>query len=247
MAFPKDGPGDGKMTLAHPKDGMAVGNTATANPSDSPVAGKIAPTQKITMTPKAAAVHPKDGPAVKNFKNYQVITPPNRLRRAMETANPLDGDHPVKRAEKALAQLATQFSAWMVAECERLDTARKTVVQSGLTGETCDALFHAAHDIKGQAATFGYPAVALAAESLCRLIEHSPDLARIPLSLINQHVDAVRAIARENARPGAAGIADALTKQLRKMSDEFLSRENAHRPDYLKSILGPPLAPEQSF
>lgn len=247
MAFPKDGPGGGKMTVANPNDGVASGKAAATNPNDSPVAGKIAPTQKIAISSKIAAAHPKDGPAVKNFKNYQVITPPNRLRRAMETANPLDGDHPVKRAEKALAQLATQFSAWMGAECERLDTARKTVVQSGLTGETRDALFHAAHDIKGQAATFGYPAVALAAESLCRLIEHSPDLARIPMSLISQHVDAVRAIARENARPGAAEIADALTKQLRKVSDEFLTRENTHRPDYLKIILGPPLAPEQSF
>jgi HPt (histidine-containing phosphotransfer) domain-containing protein len=247
MAFPKDGPNGGKMIPGQPKDGAAAGKAGPANPSNGPLAGKVAPVQKIALAPKAAPVHPKDSPAVKNFKNYQVITPPNRLRRAMETANPLDGDHPVKRAEKALAQLATQFSAWMAAECERLDAARKTVVQSGLTDETRDALFRAAHDIKGQAATFGYPAVTLAAESLCRLIEHSADVTHIPMSLINQHVDAVRAIAREHARPGAAEIAEALTKQLRKMSDDFLTRENAHRPDYLKTILAPPLAPEQSF
>lgn len=206
-----------------------------AFPKDSPGSGKM------------VVAHPKDGAAIKNFKNYQVITPPNKLRRAMETANPLDGDHPVKRAEKAMAQLASQFSVWMAAECERLDQARKAVVQAGFTKEARDALFHAAHDIKGQAATFGYPAVGLAAESLCRLIEHTPDLARLPMAVVSQHVDAVRAITRENARPGAAEIADALTKQLRKMSDDFLARENAHRPDYLKGILGPPLAPEQSF
>src|SRR5262245_32268163 len=41
-----------------------------------------------------------------------------------------------------------------------------------------DALFHAAHDIKGEAATFGFPAVASAAQSLCRLIEHTLDIAR---------------------------------------------------------------------
>jgi HPt (histidine-containing phosphotransfer) domain-containing protein len=191
--------------------------------------------------------HPKDGPAVKNFKNYQVITPPNRLRKAVEAPIPLDGDHPVKRAEKALAQLSSQFAAWMSAECERLNEARNKVVQSGLTDETRDALFHAAHDIKGEAATFGFPAVAFAAESLCRLIEHSPDLTRIPMTLINQHVDAVRAIARESTRAGAAELADALNKQLRKLSDDFLIRENKERPGYLDSILGSPLAPEQSF
>jgi HPt (histidine-containing phosphotransfer) domain-containing protein len=191
--------------------------------------------------------HPKDGPAIKNFKNYQVITPANRLRKAIEPTLPLDGDHPVKRAEQALAQLATQFAAWMNAECERLDAARKAIAHSGFTKEARDALFHAAHDIKGEAATFGYPAAARAAESLCRLIEHTPDVTRIPLPLIEQHVAAIRAIVRESRGAGAAALADALTEQLRKLSDEFLARENRHRPDYLKTILGPPLAPEQSF
>ncbi|MGC3956684.1 MAG: Hpt domain-containing protein [Verrucomicrobiota bacterium] len=45
---------------------------------------------------------------------------------------------------------------------------------------TRDELFHAAHDIKGDAATFGYPSAAPIAESLCRLIEHTPDLAQDP-------------------------------------------------------------------
>ena len=44
-------------------------------------------------------------------------------------------------------------------------------------------LFRAAHDIKGEASTFGFPAVAGVAESLCRLIEHTPDMQRIPLTL----------------------------------------------------------------
>ncbi len=34
-----------------------------------------------------------------------------------------------------------------------------------------EALFRAAHDIKGQAATLGFPLAAAVADSLCRLIE----------------------------------------------------------------------------
>ena len=45
------------------------------------------------------------------------------------------------------------------------------------TPATRDELFHAAHDIKGEAATFGYPLVAPAADSLCRLLEHTPEIA----------------------------------------------------------------------
>ena len=70
--------------------------------------------------------------------------------------------------------------------------------------------------MKGDSGTFGYPAVAPAADSLCRLLEHTPDLTRIPLAIIDQHVDAVRAIVREYARADIAVIAHALTAKLRR-------------------------------
>ena len=78
----------------------------------------------------------------------------------------------------------------MVSECERLDAARHQIKAGGFNKDTRDSLFHAAHDIKGEAATFGFPDVAASAESLCRLIEHTPDATRIPLALVDQHVDA---------------------------------------------------------
>jgi HPt (histidine-containing phosphotransfer) domain-containing protein len=114
-----------------------------------------------------------------------------------------------------------------------------------VTKSNKEALFHAAHDIKGEAATFGYPAVASAADSLCRLIEHSPDATRIPFELIDQHVDAVRAIHREYARSDAQKLAAELTKRLRDVTDEFLVHENRGRPEVLEQIQGgPPIAPK---
>ena len=80
-------------------------------------------------------------------------------------------------------------------------------------------------------------------ESLCRLVEHTPQIQLIPIKLVDQHVDAVRAIIREHARPDLAGVAAALTQRLREVTDEFLKRENRFRPDYLESIFSPPLAP----
>lgn len=190
---------------------------------------------------------PKDAPAVVTYGDYEVITPPHKLHKAV-TLTSVPGDDPVARAEQALAQLAGEFSTWMNSECDRLDAARQAVDALGFTAKTREALFHAAHDIKGQAATFGYPAVAGAAESLCRLIEHSPDLTQVPAALIDQHVAAIRAIVRENARPEAAEIATVLTKRLRDVTAEFLRRENAHRPEYLDGILGPALGPtDQGF
>jgi len=184
-----------------------------------------------------------DKPSVTTYADYEVIVPAKDLRHAAKKAGPNDDDDPVARAEAALAELSTEFSQWMHTECERLDEARRTLRKSGFTAKSRDAIFHAAHDIKGEAATFGYPMVASVAESLCRLIEHTPDIRRIPLKLVDQHVDAVRAIIREHAAPNSDAVATKLSIELRDVTDDFLRTENKDRLHELEGILSPPLAP----
>ena len=183
-----------------------------------------------------------DSASVATYADHEVITPPHRLRKAVGAATD-SADNPVARAEAALAELSGQFADWMQAECERLDAARHEVSRQGFNEKTHQALFRAAHDIKGEAATFGYPAVVGVAESLCRLLEHTPDVTKIPVPLVEQHVDAVRAIVREYSRADHVKIAAALSKRLRDVTDEFLVRENRFRPDYLENIFAPPLVP----
>lgn len=183
-----------------------------------------------------------DAPSVATYADHEVITPPHELRKAVGPATG-PGDDPVARAEAALADLSSEFGAWMEAECTRLETARQRVKREGFTELTHEALFHVAHDIKGEAGTFGYPAVVGVANSLCRLLEHTPEMSRIPLDLVDRHVDAVRAITREYARADLLDIAAQLTKRLREVTDEFLIDENSFRPDYLESILAPSLVP----
>ena len=180
-------------------------------------------------------------PAVASFADHEVITPPNKLRKAIKTVARNAADDPVARAEQALADLSTEFSSWMQQECDRLEAARREVAKLGFNKKTREALFHAAHDIKGEAATFGYPAVAATAESLCRLIEHTPGMERIPIALVEQHVDAIRAIIREYSRSDAQELATTLTLRLREVTDEFLIHENHDRPDHLEAIRGPTL------
>lgn len=177
------------------------------------------------------------------FGDHEIITPVNRLEK-LKVKFVAPGDDPLARAEEALSQLSSEFGAWMTAECDRLDAARRAVKDHGFSKGSFEELFHAAHDVKGDAATFGYPLAAGAAESLCRVLEHSPDRDRIPVALIDQHVDAVRAVVREYARPDIADIASALTRRLRLVSDEFLVHENRHRPGYLDGLISPPLVPD---
>ena len=165
-------------------------------------------------------------PDVITYGDHEMITPDtSKLRKMLRPAQPGEPD-PVARAEQALAQISGEFSTWMNDECERLDAARRKVKEKGLNKETQQELFLAAHDIKGDSGTFGFPEVAPAADSLCRLLEHTPDLDQIPLAIVDQHVDAVRAIVREHARADIAAIAAALTGKLRAVTDEFLIAEN---------------------
>jgi hypothetical protein len=68
---------------------------------------------------------------------------------------------------------------------------------------------------------------------------------RIPMALVDQHVDAVRAIIREGSRPDAEQTVAILTRRLRDVTDEFLARENRDRLDELADILSPPVVPDE--
>ena len=152
-------------------------------------------------------------PSIESFSGHQIITPVNKLEKAVAKVA-LPDDDPLARAKAALEQLSGEFGDWMTSECDRLDAARDAIGDQGFNTRTLDELFHAAHDVKGDAAMFGFPLAAAAAESLCRILEHSPDSGRIPFDLVDQHVDAVRAIVREYARPDIAEIATALNLKL---------------------------------
>lgn len=185
----------------------------------------------------------KSKPDIITYGDHEVITPDtSKLRKLVSAARPGDDD-PVARAEQALAQISSEFSAWMNDECVRLEKARQRVKDEGLNKQSRQELFLSAHDVKGDSGTFGFPAVAAAADSLCRLLEYAPELSKIPLTLIDQHVDAVRAIVREYAREDILAIATALTKRLRQVTDEFLIAENRHRPELLQALVSPSIAP----
>src|SRR4051794_30679442 len=180
---------------------------------------------------------------VKSFGDHHVITQPNPLRNVLLRVPESDLDDPVARAEKALAGLSGEFKNWMTIEADRLSTAHAAVLRDGFTVANREELFRAAHDIKGDAATFGFPSAGAAAESLCRIIEHAPDLERVPGELIAHHINAIQAIVRENAGINNSGMAAALSNKLRGVADEYLAAVNRDRPEHLEAILAPSIVP----
>jgi HPt (histidine-containing phosphotransfer) domain-containing protein len=180
---------------------------------------------------------------IKAFADHHVITQPNPLRKVLRRVPETDPDDPIARAEKALADLSGEFKNWMAVEADRLSAAHAAILKDGFTNFAREELFRAAHDIKGDAATFGYPSAGAAAESLCRIIEHAPDLDTVPSNLIAHHINAIQAIVHENTKLDTVSMANELSRQLRGIADEYLTLANRDRPEHLEAILAPSIVP----
>jgi chemotaxis protein histidine kinase CheA len=180
---------------------------------------------------------------IKSFGDHHVITQPNPLRKVLRRVAEKDLDDPVARAEKALAGLSGEFSNWMTVETDRLAAAHAAILRDGFTNGNREELFRAAHDIKGDALTFGFPSAGAAAESLCRIIEHAPDLEEVPSDLIAHHINAIEAIVRERTKLDTVSTASELSRRLRGVADVYLAAANRDRPEHLEAILAPGIAP----
>ncbi|MBN8920325.1 MAG: Hpt domain-containing protein [Rhizobiales bacterium] len=182
-------------------------------------------------------------PSISTFADHEVIRPYNTLQRAIKRVKPGENDEDIviARAEQALAQLSPEFEGWMTDDCDRLERARAAIRLVGLSEDARMQLLCAARDIVGHAPMIGYPLAAQAAESLCQLVELAPNPALIPLSLIDKHVDGIRAIIREDVRSGNQ-LGEELARSLRLVASEFLADENRHRPEYLAAMAAPPVA-----
>ena len=183
---------------------------------------------------------------IKAYSTHHVIVQPNPLLTVLRRVGADDPDDPVARAEEALQGLSGEFKNWMTIEADRLSAAWEAISRTGFSEATRGELFRAAHDIKGDAATFGFPSAGAAANSLCRVIEHAPDLAKVPTELIMHHINAVQAIVRQRTKLDTVAMASELTRRLRSITDEFLTNANRDRPEHLEAILAPSIVPAES-
>lgn len=157
---------------------------------------------------------------------YEVVKPPKDLRKKVRIMSPREAKNfdPVKAAETALARLSQNFDGWMVNGSKELHEAYENLAANGINAETVGRLYQAAHNMKGQAATLGYPLVGDVAGSLCYLIEEVPSPSDLPKALLAQYVDAIRAMVSENARDQQNALGTALLAKLNEVTNDYLSQ-----------------------
>lgn len=127
----------------------------------------------------------------------QVIRPPNTLR--MKVGGGFGGidANAIAKAEEALKAMSSQFGEWLKDEIVKLEQAQATIRETGYTAETAEGLYFRAHDLKGLGSTYQYPLVTRLAGSLCKLLDDHQKRMAAPLVLLDAHIDAIRAVVRD--------------------------------------------------
>jgi hypothetical protein len=121
----------------------------------------------------------------------------------------------IERADRALDTLREEFGSWMAAEVDRLEAACDGFSRAAtpIRGESRAVFFRAAHDLRGNALQFGYPAASRIADTLCDLLE-GESLDEVPEALLRRHVKAIRATLRfgQGRHAGADALAASLAE-----------------------------------
>ena len=127
----------------------------------------------------------------------QVIRPPNTLRMKVGGAFGGIDASAIAKAEEALKAMSAQFGQWLLDEITKLDKAQADIRTLGYTAPTAEALYFRAHDLKGLGTTYQYPLVTRLAGSLCKMLDDPDKRMRAPVTLLDAHIDAIKAVVRD--------------------------------------------------
>jgi chemotaxis protein histidine kinase CheA len=127
----------------------------------------------------------------------------------------------IAKAEAALKSLSGNFTQWLNDEIAKLETARNTIRHEGTTAETMESLYLRAHDLKGLGATYGFPLITRIAGLLCRLIDDRAKRLQAPMGLIDAHIDAIKAAARDDIKTEEHPVGRILVQELEGRVKEF--------------------------
>ncbi len=148
-----------------------------------------------------------------NHDDHSVIEPVRELaERGVTSGSAADIERMIAKAEHNLATLKQEFPVWMASEFTELQKAWADY-KSGMP-DAKRLLFRRVHDMRGQAATFGFPLAGRAADNLCKLMDA---VEAVPIDIIEAHVQTINVIIRENINIDDHPIGITMIMELEKL------------------------------
>ncbi|ABI76301.1 conserved hypothetical protein [Hyphomonas neptunium ATCC 15444] len=119
------------------------------------------------------------------------------------------------QAEEALDALTEEFEGWMRNDLEKMRDAWRIAQKPEADADDYRTLYTCAHNIRGAASSYGYPAASRLCGSLCDLLSGTRPGENS--ALINLHIEACRAAVGAGPQgEGSESVADAVCEALEK-------------------------------
>ncbi|WP_309644113.1 Hpt domain-containing protein [Phenylobacterium sp.] len=146
----------------------------------------------------------------------QVIPVSNNLRLKVGGRFGSIDPSAIAKAEAALKSLSGNFAQWLSDEVVKLDAARQKVRAEGVSPETMETLYLRAHDLKGLGTTYEFPLITRIGASLCRLIDDKDKRLTVSITLIDAHIDAIKAAVRDDIKTDEHPVGKILVEELER-------------------------------
>lgn len=152
----------------------------------------------------------------------EIVTPPNRLKAkvaGLGNEKPLELDESlIAQASAAIKELEQNYEQWLAADISSLSEAYDAALRKPADCQThFDAMAEHAHNIKGQAGTFGYDLVAEIANSLNGFVHDRREATALDIEIVSAHIQALRVVHAQQLRGDGGKIGEELLKSLRQV------------------------------
>lgn len=151
--------------------------------------------------------------------SFELIELPNTLKEKVGSG----GFDPIalRRADVAIEEMGGEYEVRLQAEVAALDEAFRAMRRAGAFD--LEHLFAAAHRLRGEAGTFGYPLVSAIGNTLARYLDPRPKLDAAGAEIVESHVNALRAIVIRKVKGDGGEIGAQLVQGLAAMVSRSLA------------------------
>ena len=160
----------------------------------------------------------------------EFVKPPRALADKTGRGTPGAGDRLIKKADAAMKEHQGKVDYKKIAGAT-LDKLNQLVHQFLGEPENKNELgrqiFELCHDLKGEGASFGYPAVSRCADLICRVIDTKSHHNQRFLEIVKVEVESLRAMIRYDVKGNPRGLALELIDALEFLVDTFLDKLKA--------------------
>lgn len=129
---------------------------------------------------------------IENKGNYEVHTPPDRLKAKVERDSGMPFDEIEERADRNMEGLAEKFLDGVSESIEEIQNSSLALGENRGTSADRNIIFDHCHDLKGMGGSFGYPLISLVGEKICLLTDETIEIGALNLKFINAHIDILK-------------------------------------------------------